>query len=221
MTERTKTHITILIDRSGSMEKLQSHIVDGVNNFIEDHDSVNCRTTVIQFDNQDPHNMIRNCKLKNWKPITETEFSPRGHTHLPEAMARAINAVERRDDTQQIFVIMATSPKNDSKEITSDALSALVKVCTLTDEMVFIYLGVDHDAFSAARDVGIAVGNAQNCIGDGAGVGVAYGSASTVSRRVRAARWKGADLHVADVFASTGTRKAADDDARKRSNPGP
>ncbi len=77
-------HIFFLLDRSGSMEPMADDVVGGFNGFLatqkaEGHDAV---MTLVQFDSQDPHEVLVNAKpIAEVRPLERAKFQPRGE-HL-------------------------------------------------------------------------------------------------------------------------------------------
>jgi hypothetical protein len=203
---RTKTHITMLIDRSGSMQHIQSDVVGGVNGYVGTQDPKDLTVSVVLFDDVDRYEVIRD-NVSRWKAIMPHEYVPRGMTPLWDCMAQAINAVERDVETQEIFVIFTDGEENASRETRPEDLAQLVEQRTEKDEWVFTYLGAGHDVVTAAGRVGIRAGNSVDFQADRAGTEAVYSAASAMTSAVRGARAGGQSFNAGDVYVSTSTPK--------------
>ncbi|MFM7899643.1 MAG: VWA domain-containing protein, partial [Actinomycetota bacterium] len=100
-----KTHIVILIDRSGSMQSIAGDVIGGYNQFLraQQADGSDARVTFVQFDSQDPQEVIvAGAPISEVVPLSEATFVPRGGTPLLDATGRLIariaaNQAERRN----------------------------------------------------------------------------------------------------------------------------
>ena len=82
------TDVTLVLDRSGSMEACRAEAEDGVSRFIEDQrkEAGECRLTLVQFDTEYEF-VHRSVPIENVPPY---ELVPRGYTALLDAVGRAI-----------------------------------------------------------------------------------------------------------------------------------
>jgi Mg-chelatase subunit ChlD len=124
MPDSNRTHITLILDRSGSMASIKSDVIAGVNNFINEQKKVpgRCTLTVVQFDDKDPYEV-----LIDKKDIADatvlTDYQPRGWTPLYDAVGRGIVMTgdwlrSLRDNERPekvVFVIMTDGAENHSK----------------------------------------------------------------------------------------------------------
>jgi len=106
------TDITIVMDRSGSMNSCREEAENGVNHFIKEQSEASgeCLLTLVQFDNE--YEFIhRGVPIGN---VPKYSLVPRGMTALLDAVGRAINETGERlasmDETDRpglvVFVIM-------------------------------------------------------------------------------------------------------------------
>ena len=216
-----KTEIVVLLDRSGSMQTIQSDVVGGLNSYVEGQQAEpgKCKITVIQFDSVNPHDMLRPRKsINKWTPVRIGEYAPRSQTPLLDAMGRAINEVpDFEDDRQVVFVAITDGKENASSEYTTTDIKTLVQ--RKTDEgWVFVYLGANVDAFAEAGSMGIR--NFERYQGDGQGIQVAMASAGNVTGAVRRARSSGTTFSAANVYEDLDVERAAQEDFEERSTTG-
>jgi len=218
-------HIYFVLDRSGSMASIQQDVIGGFNRFVEEQreQEGKCRLTLVQFDNQDPHEIVYDAvKIDDVQPLTAATFVPRGMTPLMDAEGWTLNRAKSREAERAaagkkaeavLFVTFTDGAENASQEWDHKALSA-AKRDAEKDGMAFTYLGAGHDAYSQAHRVGTHAASVQNFAADSQGVAATYGSLSDVSRKVRGRAAKG--QRVASVNLYDGIGKAGEQDAADR-----
>ncbi len=159
------SHITFILDRSGSMKSIRTDVVGSITRFIKEQQETvgDCTFTLIQFDDQNPQEAI----FDN-KPIKEVDFkpdsySPRGWTPLYDAVGLAIvklgQQLQAKPETERpekiIFVILTDGQENSSKEYTRERVFAMIQEQTKTYNWQFIYLGSNQDAFAVGQSFGV------------------------------------------------------------------
>jgi len=160
--EKTPTvHFHILLDRSGSMEPLRADVIGGYNNFIAEQTKVSgkARATLVQFDSQDPQEMLLKAVRGDRVPApTESTFVPRGDTPLLDATAALIETVRGRATTRKtlgklteeiVFVTVTGGEENQSTHTILQDVQKLVKAGK-ENGWNFVYLGADLDAYADA-----------------------------------------------------------------------
>ena len=88
-----ETDVTVILDRSGSMEAIASDVIGGFNRFLMDqqHEPGDCRLTLVEFDNE--YEVVYASKpIREAAPLTGDTFQPRGTTALLDAIGRTIDA---------------------------------------------------------------------------------------------------------------------------------
>src|SRR6266404_457567 len=154
------TDITILLDRSGSMQDAKSDHEGGLNSFVEDQKNLDgdVRFTLIQFDDQDPCEIIY-----DGVPISEvSKFSllPRGWTPLLDAVGRSVTHTQERltkyslKPDLMIFMIITDGQENASKEFTKERVKSLVGEKE-REHWKFLFLGANIDSFATGGDIGM------------------------------------------------------------------
>lgn len=153
------TWITILLDRSGSMQKIQKATENGINEFLENHRKTDNETTVslMQFDNKYEVVYLDHDVLT----IPDVKLIPRGGTFLYNAIMRAIRdtkkGIAQRDEkpTVVLFVIVT-----DGKDTTGNSYQRIKTVRKMIEEQSgegweFIFLGANQDAVLTGSNLGI------------------------------------------------------------------
>ena len=86
-------HISVILDRSGSMEAIRDDIIGGFNAYIARQQAQpgQATLTLVQFDHQDPYEVVHQFRALASVPRLDCEtFVPRGRTPLLDAMARGM-----------------------------------------------------------------------------------------------------------------------------------
>ncbi|MBC8139134.1 MAG: VWA domain-containing protein, partial [Fibrella sp.] len=85
------THITLVLDRSGSMESMRGDAIGGFNTFLKDQQAAPgaATLTLVQFDDryEKPYEFA---PIASVAPLSERTFVPRGSTALLDAVGQAI-----------------------------------------------------------------------------------------------------------------------------------
>ena len=93
------SHITILLDRTGSMESIRDDVIGGFNTFLKEQQALpgSATLTLVQFDTQDPYEVLHDFQpLAKIKPLTRKTFVPRASTPLLDGIGRGINDLEKK-----------------------------------------------------------------------------------------------------------------------------
>jgi len=156
------TDITMVIDRSGSMQSIQSDAEGGINSFIEQQkqEPGEANVTLVQFDT-DYEFVHSGVPVKQ---IPAFKLVPRGSTALLDAVGRAINETGARlaamDESQRpglvVFVIVTYGQENSSREFTRDQIRKMVEHQQSAYNWQFTFLAANQDAFAAGGSMGIA-----------------------------------------------------------------
>lgn len=165
---RDATDITVVLDRSGSMDNIKNDIIGGFNNFIREQRNVKnageCVVTLIQFDSQNPQETLYTAMpVDNVRDLTNNTFVPRGGTPLYDAVGQAIKSAGHRlsqmNEYQRpdkvIFVIMTDGEENASQEFSSMSLFQLIGMQESLYRWHFIFIGANQDAIKAAGKMNI------------------------------------------------------------------
>ncbi len=156
------TDITIVLDRSGSMESTKSDAIGGFNSFLAEQRKVPGRTavTLVQFDDQyEP--VYEGRPLDEAPELTDRTFVPRGGTALLDAIGRTIVRTDERFAKQDspaelvIFVIITDGQENSSVEYDRAKVFKLIRAREQEHNWKFIFMGTNQDAIAEAHDIGI------------------------------------------------------------------
>jgi hypothetical protein len=160
------THITVILDRTGSMESIRDDTIGGFNAFL-DHQKAEPGTatlTLVQFDTQDPYEVIHKFKAIREVPALNREtFVPRASTPLLDALGRGINDLEaslgelKEEDrpAKVVVVIVTDGQENSSREFRKDRIEKMVKEKMEKSSWQFVFLSADLAAIGDAMAVGM------------------------------------------------------------------
>ena len=156
------TDITLVIDRSGSMDAIRSDAEGGVNAFIQAQakEPGEALLTLVQFDTEYEF-------IHSGVPISQVPaftLEPRGWTALLDAVGRAINETGSRLAKMPeadrpglvIFVITTDGQENSSKEFNKTQIKEMIERQQNDYKWHFTFLGANQDAFAEAGGMGIA-----------------------------------------------------------------
>lgn len=186
------THISVLLDRSGSMQSIKADTEGGFASFLEDQKKQPGEASIElrQFDTH--YEQVYAATPIFHAPAFKLE--PRGGTALLDAMGQAITETKEWLATlpedmipeNLVFVVITDGEENSSREWTKAKVFDLVKEQTDAG-WTFLYLGANQDAIKAGAEMGIAASNSLNYTGHT--TSAAY---DTVSASVTRTRYKGA-----------------------------
>lgn len=174
MTRRTKkrrsdgshTHITVILDRTGSMASIRGDTIGGFNSFLESQQAEKGRATMtlVQFDSQDPYEVIHHFRpVGEVTPLSRETYVPRAATPLLDAIGRGIGDLDaslagldpRSRPSKVLFAVVTDGQENASREYTRERVEALIREKREEDGWQFVFLSADLAAIGDAVSVGI------------------------------------------------------------------
>ena len=173
-----QTELVFILDRSGSMEGLESDTIGGFNGMLAQHRSeggdVLVSTVLFDHENEVIHDRVR---IADVPALTSKEYYTRGCTALLDAMGGAIHHIKnvhkyaRPEDrpARTMFIVTTDGMENASTRYTADQVRAMVKQQEEAG-WAFVFLGANIDAVQVAGGLGIRAENAAEFACDAAGV---------------------------------------------------
>lgn len=169
--------ITVLVDRSGSMDVIKGAMEEAYETFLAKHkETPSTRITLIQFDGQNPQQVdYVNVPITSAEPL---KLVPRGYTPLLDAMATAIDATGHRlrelapaDRPERVlFVVITDGQENASTKFKRSDVFDRVTKQTNDYNWQFTFFGANQDLFKEAASIGIRWQNALKYTADPAWV---------------------------------------------------
>lgn len=166
MTDPNKTSITVVLDKSGSMNSVRDDTIGGYNIFIESQKSLpgECDISLIQFNEKNEFTY----KSKNIKDITQNltreQYVPNGNTALLDAVGKAItekgqelsDLPEEQRPSKVLFVILTDGKENCSRIYDNAKIKEMIEHQKTVYSWDFTFLGANIDTFAVAGGLGIA-----------------------------------------------------------------
>ena len=179
--------ITIVLDRSGSMQSIKKETILGFNEFISSQlkMKINARITLVQFDHE-YEVLYEAVKLKHVNKLNGDIYQPRGLTALLDAIGKTIKLSKDRyklikKETRPdriLFVIITDGQENNSTSFNRDMIFKKIKKMESKHSWEFIFLGANQDAISEAKNYGINAKRAMTFAADAVGTGDIYEAVS-------------------------------------------
>ncbi len=189
MTDPTYTDITMVLDRSGSMQSIRDDTIGGFDAFIAEQRSQpgRCTVSLVQFDNEYEEVYIG----RDLADVPGLTLVPRGSTAMLDAIGRAVNATgarlaalpeDRRPGTV-IVGVMTDGLENASREFGYRDIKALIEQQERVYGWTFMYLGANQDAIEVGASIGVARDRALTYAGPKVAAAMGAYSASVSSLR--------------------------------------
>lgn len=165
--KKPKLHISLLLDRSGSMASIKSDTIGGVNEFIQkqkEDENYQITFSLSQFDHE--YEILREAEdVRYFKELTNETFLPRGGTALRDAISKIladtrkyINSLPEIKIPQKVMIIIVTDgEENSSKEVSDSEVRKMIEDYKNDLKWEIIFLSSDIQATTQARvDYGFA-----------------------------------------------------------------
>jgi len=155
--QESELDITVIIDRSGSMEEIRDDAIGAFNAFLSDRkkSDPDALMTIVLFDDQ--YEVLMNgTPIMDVPPLTRDTFVPRGSTALLDAVGKTIGTIQSRpyQDDSVIIAILTDGQENASQEWSGEQIRSLIP--GLEEKgWDFYYLSASLNAFTDGRQLGI------------------------------------------------------------------
>lgn len=206
MPDTSYTDITMLLDRSGSMQTIRDDVVGGFAAYVDTQraDPGRCTVSLYQFDD-------RYDEVYVGRPVTEVPtlvLEPRGTTALLDAIGRTIVSTRTRlaalpegeRPGTVVFCIMTDGMENASREFTHAAIKRLIETQEQVEGWTFQYMGADQDAIEVGASIGIDASQALTF--DRGKAADALRAAGRSATRLKQARMAGHDVAASRLQAA-------------------
>lgn len=188
------TDISIILDRSGSMQTVANDTIGGFNQFVQEQKKQPGRAllSLYQFDD---HYETR-YEGRDIAEVPPLEFSPRGMTALYDAIGRTINNTGARLRSipeylrpgKVMMVILTDGFENASREFTKDRIKEMITHQRTKYQWDFVFLGANQDAILTSATIGIGRSSTLTYASNTMGVGSAWAAAANYTNSVRGAK---------------------------------
>lgn len=189
------TELVFILDRSGSMQGLESDTIGGFNSMIEKQKQQDgdCYVSTVLFDDESEV-LYDRVKLESIPKMTERDYSVGGSTALIDAIGGAIRHIgnihkyARPEDVPEhtMFVITTDGYENASRRYSAPQVKRMIERQKAKYGWEFLFIGANIDAVETAARYGIGKDRAVNYNADGEGTQILYESVSRAVGNLRA-----------------------------------
>lgn len=164
MSKQNYTHISIVLDRSGSMSSIVNQVTAGYKEFIEAQKNVEgeATLTLARFDNA--YDVIHD--MVDIKTVSsDLNLQPRGWTALLDAMGQTMERVrsqindlsEENKPSKCIFVFITDGGENSSQTYTRDRVFQMIEDLRNDTNISWdvIFMGANQDAIAEGGNLGV------------------------------------------------------------------
>lgn len=156
----TRTLVTFLLDRTGSMEAIRDDTIGGFNAYLDGlkGGGADIEFTLVQFDSMSIDKICVAVPIAEVAKLTRETYQPRASTPLIDAAYKTITAVEASllaaPAAKVVICIQTDGQENSSVEHNWNELNALVKEKAALGWQ-FNFMGVGMDAYDQGARMGI------------------------------------------------------------------
>ncbi len=167
------SHITMLVDRSGSMSRIATDAQGAVNKFVTDQQAVPGEATLLLVEFDASAGLADSERSIPWYHVVHDgdinqapayQLHARGNTALLDAIGRAITAtgeqlaaLDEADRPEHVYFVTQTDgQENSSREFTGDTIREMIKRQTDEFSWEFLFLGMGPDSFNQGHTLGFA-----------------------------------------------------------------
>ena len=156
--EAVPLDITVILDRSGSMDTIRDDAIGSFNAFLRERKEKNpeSKMSLVLFDDQYEVRQT-GVPIQSVDPLSYETYIPRGSTALLDAIGRTIRTIEERahEDEEVLVAVLTDGQENASVEYRLEQIRELIGEKEAKD-WDFVYLSADPSAFSDAHTMGFA-----------------------------------------------------------------
>lgn len=166
--------VTIILDRSGSMNHLKNSVVEHFNNFLGEYKATGEKSSfsLVQFDHE-IEKLIDNKPIQKVKPLTLSDFNPRGTTSLNDAIGITVQEKLKSfsKKTKVVIAIITDGLENSSIEYTTEMVKRVINHGRAKGWNI-LFFGANQDSILEGSKLGIGQDKSYDI--DFSGLGVKF-----------------------------------------------
>jgi uncharacterized protein YegL len=165
MKNQSVSEIICILDKSGSMQSLQSETIAGLNKFIKEQQQQEgiCHFSLVQF-NQEISTTIKRQPISDVRYLTAASYQPDGYTALLDAVGSTLQkAMETQfflsntsNPARVLVFIITDGMENASTQYTNTRVGQMIRDLKDNKGWEFQFFGANIDAFGEAENIGIS-----------------------------------------------------------------
>lgn len=187
------THVTFVLDSSGSMEAIRDDTIGGFNAFLTDQRNGPGHCSVSLYDFNTHVDRVYEGKSAEDAPrLDATSYRPAGQTALYDALTLAITetdaylgAATLEFAPENVVVVVLTDGQENASETPRDHVRGLVEEFRTERGWEFVFIGANQDAALSARSMGMDANYSLDMASTGEGARSAYESTSNMISDLR------------------------------------
>ena len=187
------THVTFVLDSSGSMSKIEDDTKGGFNVFLREQQEEEGTATVTLYDFDSTVELVyRNRPIADAPKLDNENYRPGGKTALHDAIVRAVDETAEeietmapRDQPENVIIVVLTDGKENASETPQDVVRNRVEERREESGWEFLFIGANQDAALTAQEMGMDQDKSLDMSHSGEGAEEAYRSTSRSVSRAR------------------------------------
>lgn len=167
-TNNKKTHIALVLDKSGSMQGCLNETITGFNSQLEVirknmEKGGETTVTLVTF-NENVQILQEAVNADSVQGIDYQSYQPNGSTAMYDAVWNAIELLQKLDDGQEqtafLVITISDGMENASRKVNSVRLAEKVQELESTKRWTFGYVGANQDLSKVTESLKLSVNNA-------------------------------------------------------------
>lgn len=181
------THISFVLDASGSMGSILNDTIGGFNSFLESQKEAPGKATFSLTTFNTLVKLVYSFQpIKEVRALNNVSYIPGGGTALYDAIGSTIigcgaklAAMEESDRPEKVVIVILTDgEENSSREFSYEKIQDMIKLQSGTYNWEFIFLGANLDAKALGSSLGIKGGMSMTFAANSDGIGATFKSVS-------------------------------------------
>lgn len=168
MSKKVKTHVAIILDKSGSMASTKSAAIAGFNEQVQQM-KINAQTqdilcSLVTF-NGEVFEHLWNVPVEKLEEASESDFMPCGSTAMMDAVGyvtqKLIDTTDYNDpDTAYLIITISDGETNADRHYDKKILKELVQKCESSNKWTYTYMGCGKEYLEKVAEMtGTSVSN--------------------------------------------------------------
>jgi Mg-chelatase subunit ChlD len=188
-----QTQITVVLDSSGSMSKIEDDTKGGFNSFVREQQEESGSATVTLYEfNTEVELLYDAIPVAEAPKLNSDNYTPGGQTALHDALSTAIKGTDDQvatlpesDQPENVIVVTLTDGKENASETPQEQVQELVEEHREEHGWEFLFIGANQDAALTAEQMGMDGDKSLNMANSGGGAQAAYDSTSQAISNAR------------------------------------